>query len=144
MIPLASAWTSASVSISDPRAMLTIQVCGFITHSSGAPIRWRVSSVAGAQSTKWSALPQISPIRSTGQRAVAAGAGDREDLHVVRLEHRLISSRPIPPAPITATVEPASVPLVLAASHDQARAYRLMPRMPASSSASASSATCVE
>ena len=48
----------------------------------------------------------------------------------------------MPPAPITATVEPASVPSLSCGSHDQARAYWLMPRTPASSSASACSATC--
>ena len=62
------------MSISDPRAMLTIQLWDFITHSSGAPIRWRVSSVAGAHTTKWSAWPQISPI-ARPERPVAARSG---------------------------------------------------------------------
>ena len=67
--------------------MLTIQECGFIAASSRSPTMCFVASVAGAAITKWSALPQISSIRSTGQRAVAAGAGDRDHLDVVRLEH---------------------------------------------------------
>ncbi len=140
MIRVDSALTSASVSISEPRAMLTIQVCGFITHSSGAPIRWRVSSVAGAQSTKWSAWPQISPIRSTGM------VPSRPERVTARIFtscgfRRSISARPMPPAPITATVEPASWP-PSCGSHDQARAYWLKLRMPAISSPSACSATC--
>ena len=52
-----------------------------------------------------------------------------------------ITALPIPPAPITATVEPASVPLSCG-SHDQARAYWLKLRIPAISRPSASSATC--
>ena len=65
-------------------------------------------SVAGAQITKWSAWPQISPSRSTGsvpsrplrvtaRISTSCGSSIR------------ISSRPIPPAPMIATVEPSSV-----------------------------------
>ncbi len=109
MIPLASAWTSASVSISDPRAMLITHECDFITHSSGAPIRWRVPFVAGAQSTKWSAWLQISPIRSTG---IVPSRPLRVTARIFTScgSSIRISSRPMPPAPMTATVEPSSVP----------------------------------
>ena len=87
--------------------MLTIQACGFIAASSRSPTMCLVASVAGAAITKWSALPQISSIRSTGSvpsrpervtaiTSTSCGAS------------MSISTRPIPPAPTIATVEPSS------------------------------------
>ena len=64
-------------------------------------------SVAGAAITKWSAVPQTSPSRSTGSvpsrpERVTAITSTSCGSSI------LISSRPMPPAPMIATVEPSS------------------------------------
>ena len=107
-----SASTSASVSISEPRAMLTIHACGFIAASSAAPTRWRVPSVAGAAIR--SGRPRPTPRR-------AARRGERRRRRPRRVTAMIstscgssspISARPMPPAPMIATVEPSSVRVV--------------------------------
>ena len=87
--------------------MFTTQECGFIAASSCSPTRCWVSSVAGAAITKWSALPQTSSSRSTGSvpsrpERVTATISTSCGSSIA------ISSRPIPPAPMIATVEPSS------------------------------------
>ena len=140
MIRVESALTSASVSISDPRAMLTIHVCGFITHSSGAPIRCCVSSVAGAHDDEVVGLAPDLADPLDRDRPVAPGAGDGEDLHVVRLEP--LDQRAADAARADHRDRRArELAARRCGSHDQARAYWLKLRMPAISSPSACSAT---
>jgi mannosyltransferase len=110
--PARSASTSASVSTSEPRAMLTSHAPGRIAASCSRPTRCQVAAVAGAASTTKSAAGHTSPTRSAGRLDAAPSTG-RPRRVTARIStpsgaSRAISSRPMPPAPTTATVRPYS------------------------------------